>query len=83
MIFISNYVNHCKSITYKKCPQYWPEKGIYRAYVLMSLPIGEANQALMEKIRANKALYGVELILEDATLGGGGRVFVAPEDAIG
>ena len=21
MIFISNYVNHCKSITYKKCPQ--------------------------------------------------------------
>ena len=34
-----------------------PEKGIYRAYVLMTLPIGEANVALMEKIRANAALY--------------------------
>ncbi len=33
------------------------EKGIYRAYVLMSLPIGQANQQLMEKIRANKNLY--------------------------
>jgi hypothetical protein len=33
------------------------EKGIYRAYVLMSLPIGEANQQLMEKIKANQALY--------------------------
>ena len=34
-----------------------PEEGIYRAYVLMSLPIGSANQALMEKIRANEALH--------------------------
>lgn len=34
-----------------------PEKGIYRAYVLMSLPIGEANMALMEKIKANKNIY--------------------------
>ena len=34
-----------------------PEKGIYRAYVLMSLPIGEANQQLMEKIKANRNLY--------------------------
>jgi len=33
------------------------EKGIYRAYVLMSLPIGQANQLLMEKIRANQNLY--------------------------
>ena len=33
------------------------EKGIYRAYVLMSLPIGTANQQLMEKIRANENLY--------------------------
>lgn len=33
------------------------EKAIYRAYVLMSLPIGEANQALMEKIGANQNLY--------------------------
>ena len=34
-----------------------PEKGIYRAYVLMSLPIGEANQLLMDKIKANQQLY--------------------------
>ena len=33
------------------------EKGIYRAFVLMSLPIGQANQQLMEKIRANQNLY--------------------------
>ena len=33
------------------------EGGIYRAYVLMSLPIGEANKALMEQIRANGRLY--------------------------
>ncbi|MEW6753262.1 MAG: hypothetical protein AB1505_20120 [Candidatus Latescibacterota bacterium] len=33
------------------------EKGIYRAYVLMSLPVGAANQALMEKIKANQNLY--------------------------
>ena len=33
------------------------EKGIYRAYVLMSLPIGTANQQLMEKIKANQNLY--------------------------
>lgn len=32
------------------------EKGVYRAYVLMSLPIGEANRQLMENIKANKAL---------------------------
>jgi len=35
----------------------FPEQGIYRAYVLMSLPIGQANQALMAKIRANQNLY--------------------------
>lgn len=33
------------------------EGGIYRGYVLMSLPIGEANKALMEQIRANQRLY--------------------------
>ncbi len=33
------------------------EGSIYRAYVLMSLPIGEANKALMEQIRANRRLY--------------------------
>ena len=37
--------------------EFFPEKGIYRAYVLMSLPIGAANQLLMDKIRANQALY--------------------------
>ena len=34
-----------------------PEKGIYRAYVLMSLPIGPANELLMEKIKDNENLY--------------------------
>ncbi len=29
----------------------------YRAYVLMELPIGMANAALMEKIKANKNMY--------------------------
>jgi hypothetical protein len=33
------------------------ESNIYRAYVLMSLPIGVANQQLMEKIKANQNLY--------------------------
>jgi hypothetical protein len=34
-----------------------PEGEIYRAYVLMALPLGKANQALMEKIRADQNLY--------------------------
>ncbi|MBI2502539.1 MAG: LPP20 family lipoprotein [Candidatus Latescibacteria bacterium] len=34
-----------------------PEKGIYRAYVLMSLPLGEANQVLMNQVKANEELY--------------------------
>jgi len=34
-----------------------PEKEIYRAYVLMSLPIGPANELLMEKMKANENLY--------------------------
>lgn len=29
----------------------------YRAYVLMVMPVGAANQALMNKIKANEALY--------------------------
>ncbi len=33
------------------------ESGIYRAYVLMSLPIGQANQLLMQKIRENESMY--------------------------
>lgn len=33
------------------------ESNVYRAYVLMSLPIGAANQQLMEKIKANQNLY--------------------------
>ena len=33
------------------------EKRIYRAYVLMSLPLGGANQLLMDKIAANQNLY--------------------------
>lgn len=33
------------------------ENGVWRAYVLMSLPIGAANAQLMEKVKANQALY--------------------------
>ena len=33
------------------------EGTIYRAYVLMRLPLGEANQALMEQIKANSRLH--------------------------
>ena len=33
------------------------EGGIYRAYVLMEMPIGEANARLVEKIRAQDRLY--------------------------
>lgn len=34
-----------------------PEQGIYRVYILMSLPIGKANQALMDKIKGDQTLY--------------------------
>ena len=33
------------------------EKGIFRAYVLMNLPIGGANRLLVDKIKANQNLY--------------------------
>ena len=33
------------------------ENKIYRAYVQMSLPIGQANQLLMDRIRSNQQLY--------------------------
>ena len=33
------------------------ERGIYRAYVLMSLPIGSANQLLMSKLSADNNIY--------------------------
>ena len=33
------------------------EGGLYRAYVLMELPIGEANEALMAQIKAREHLY--------------------------
>jgi len=33
------------------------ESGIYRAFVLVEMPIGSANQAMMQKIKANQALY--------------------------
>ncbi len=34
-----------------------PEQEVYRAYVLMRLPIGQANQLLMAKLKANQDLY--------------------------
>ena len=33
------------------------EEGSIRTFVLMSLPIGAANQALMAKLKANEHLY--------------------------
>lgn len=33
------------------------EKGRYRAYVLMEMPIGQASAELMSKLRQNKELY--------------------------
>jgi hypothetical protein len=34
-----------------------PEGQIYRAWVLMEMPIGQANEQLMSKIKANQAMY--------------------------
>lgn len=34
-----------------------PEKNIYRSYVLMVLPLGDANQLLMNQLKTNEALY--------------------------
>lgn len=34
-----------------------PEGKVYRAYVLLQLPIGQANEQLMQKLRSNQALY--------------------------
>ena len=34
-----------------------PENRIYRAYVLMKLPIGKANKLLLDRIAANQNLY--------------------------
>lgn len=34
-----------------------PGEGMYRAYVLMEMPIGEANKALLAKLSAQQALY--------------------------
>jgi hypothetical protein len=34
-----------------------PEGHIYRAYVLMRLPVGRANQLLMQKLQSREALY--------------------------
>jgi hypothetical protein len=34
-----------------------PGEGVYRAYVLMEMPVGEASKALMAKLSAQQALY--------------------------
>jgi hypothetical protein len=34
-----------------------PEKEVYRAYVLMRLPLGQANHLLMSRLKANQELY--------------------------
>ena len=33
------------------------EQAIYRAHVLMGLPLGQANRLMMEKLKANQELY--------------------------
>ncbi len=33
------------------------KSGVYRAYVLMVMPIGEANAALMDRIKAHERMY--------------------------
>jgi len=33
------------------------EKEVYRAYVLMALPLGQANRLVLEKLKANQDLY--------------------------
>ena len=33
------------------------DKGVYRSYVLMSLPLGEANQVLINQVQTNQELY--------------------------
>lgn len=33
------------------------DEGVFRAYVLMEMPIGAANQALMQKMQANQNMY--------------------------
>ncbi|MFQ6042628.1 MAG: LPP20 family lipoprotein [Candidatus Poribacteria bacterium] len=50
---VSETINGCKASKQdvKK------EGAVYRAYVLMEMPIGEANAALMAKIKANKNMY--------------------------
>ncbi len=37
--------------------QFETENGVYRAWVLMELPVGEANKRLLEQIRAQEQLY--------------------------
>ena len=34
-----------------------PQEDLYRAYVLMTLPLGKVNKKLLEKIKADKRLY--------------------------
>ena len=43
------------SQTVKK--QILPEGGVYRAYVLMRLPLDSANKLLLEKLKANEEAY--------------------------
>jgi hypothetical protein len=33
------------------------DRGVYRAYVLMELPVGEAARQLMQRIQSNQAMY--------------------------
>jgi hypothetical protein len=33
------------------------ENGLFRAYVVMELPLGEANQALLNQVKANQNMY--------------------------
>lgn len=50
---VSETINGCKASK----REVKKEGTLYRAYVLMEMPIGEANAALMAKIKANKNMY--------------------------
>ena len=50
---VSETINGCKASK----QEVKKEGTVYRAYVLMEMPIGEANAALMAKIKANKNMY--------------------------
>ena len=50
---LSDSINFCKAVK----QEVKREGALYRAYVLMEMPIGAANVAMMAKIKSNKHMY--------------------------